>query len=374
MIEAERRTEKITLLKQAYPSIFSTTNLIREAINGSGQLTLTNELESIDGDNCQGIEPFTNFKINYDEGTIQTDDIFIKRWKLKIGFVTNKQGLEEKSKLGLIYLGVKNSDDSQALPSSKLYIYFNLPSRGILIDLEKEMIGVRGKDNQPPGYDVSLFSGQAKMDNPEVISKILEEMSESSSLKIYDFEIDREQNIIAFRCKGGIFGNKETHIVLPLQMKIDLNTIKTGFLSTGEYNKGRPVVKKGREPKEYNSRVKTIPINVLGIEAEAIIIGKNIKIRIDYFIFTLNQLIALHHIRELRYQNKDFYQNTGIKTSAQNLLRQLLFSNDWVFIGGTQLPLNKIEELARKLGILNQPFIDALKKQLKTIRLKSETE
>lgn len=373
MIEAERRGEKITLLKQAYPDIFSTDNFNRKAITGSGQLTLINRLESIDGDNCQGIEPFTNFKINYDEGTIQTDDIFINRWKLKIGFVTNKQGLDEKSKLGLIYLGVKNSDDNQALPSSKLYIYFNLPSRGILIDLEKEMIGVRGKDNQPPSYDVSLFSGQAKMDNPEVISKILEEMSESSSLKIYGFEIDREQNIIAFRCKGGIFGNKETRIALPLQMKIDLNTIKTGSLSTGEYNKGRPAVKE-RKPNSYSSRVKTFSIDVLGIEAEVIIIGKNIKIRIDDFIFTLNQLIALHHIRELRYQNKDFYQNTGIKTSAQNLLRQLLFSNDWVFIGGTQLPLNKIEELARKLGILNKAFIEELKKQLGVIKSKSETE
>ncbi len=365
----EIREKKIETLKLFYPTIFSTNvplqdNLLRTAFQNA---TLIGDIPyRFEGEKAEKISPFNNFLVLFEDFV---NGAQISRWRLNTQFRFAQENRKTKSILGIRYDGNYNKEQKKADESDKLQISFLTDSQKILINLGAKKIGFGFKEGTA-GINLEDYDVQIAFDQLEDKS-LIEELFEKSGIKVYDFEINEETNTLAFKFKGKEFKD-EAIIILPLSMSIDLNTIKAGSLSTGEYNKGRPAVKE-RKPNSYSSRIKTFSIDVLGIEAEAIIIGKNIKIKIDDFIFTLNQLIALHHIRELCYQNKDFYQNTGIKTSVQDLLRQLLFSNDWAF-KDTQLPLNKIEELARELRILNKAFIDELKKQLKTIRLKSETE
>ena len=363
----EIREKKIETLKLFYPTIFSTNvplqdNLLRTAFQNA---TLIGDIPyRFEGEKAEKISPFNNFLVLFEDFV---NGAQISRWRLNTVFGFAQENRKTKSILGIRYDGNYNKEQNKPDQSDKLLISFLTDSQKILVDLGDKKIGFRFKQGTA-GINLEDYDVQIAFD--QLVDKsLIEELFEKSGIKVYDFEINEETNTLAFKCQGKEFKD-EAIINLPLSMSIDLNTINAGHLHN-QKNDRRPVPIEIKHNK-YEPRGETVPISVLDIKAEVVIKGKNKRIKIDELIFTLNQLIALHYIRELKLSYSDFCENTGVKRKIHILLNELQLSNVWAFRDAA--PLNRIEDLSRELGILNQPFIDELKKQLKTIRLKSETE
>jgi len=359
----EMSERKMKTLELFYPTIFSFDNLLRTAFQNA---TLISDIPyRFEGEKAEKISPFNNFEVFFEDfvNGAQTS-----RWRLNTVFRFAQENRKTKSILGIRYDGNYDKERKKPDQSDKLMISFFTDNQKVLINLGAKKIGFIFKQGAA-GINLEDYDVQIAFDQLGDKSRI-EKLFKESGIKVYDFEINEETNTLAFKCKGKEFKD-ETIINLPLSMSIDLNTINAGH-SHNQKNDRRPVPTEIKHNK-YEPRGKTVPIRVLDIEAEVVIKGNSKRIKIDDFIFTFNQLIALHYTRELKDKYNDFYQNTGIKTKIYKLLKELQLSNDWAF-KDTQLPLNKIEDKARELGILNKAFINELKKQLKTIRLKSGTE
>lgn len=357
----ECRQNKLEYLKLIIPAIFEFDNLLGRAFQNA---RLIGDIpKNFGGEKAEEISPFNNFSVLYENYEIEGQ---IHRWRLNTVFKFAKEYTDTKQILGIRYDGYYNKEQNKPDKSDKLLISFLTDSQKILVDLSDRIIGFSLKQ-KAAGINLEDYDVQIAFDQLGDKSRI-EELFNKSGIKVYDFQINQEANTLGFRCKGKEFED-EAIIILPLSMSIDLNTINAGYLHEQKNNR-RPVPTEIKH--KYEPRIRTVPISVLGIEAEVVIKGKNKRIKIDELIFTLNQLIALHYIRELKLSYSDFCENTGVKRKIHILLNELQLSNVWAFRDAA--PLNRIEDRARELGILNQSFIDALKKQLKIIKLKSETE
>jgi len=232
----EAKTEvlrgKIEIIKTAYPKIFENTNTLATILNtATAIISRDGTPYDFQGETTQ-IAPFNKFSFRYETYETMEQSSMKRKWKLHIDFARPYSDND----LVFLYMGDRKGETQEPQPADKLFLHFLSEKTRVIFDLKNHKIGF-ANDSNKTSYKIedypTVFDQIANKDG------LLSDFNENSLIKIYGIEIEQERNIVAFRCKGGLFGETEQTITLPLKMEV----------KPGEIFKSSPILDEQPAPK-----------------------------------------------------------------------------------------------------------------------------
>lgn len=399
----EAKTEvlrgKIEIIKTAYPELFKAANTLATALNTATAIISQDGTPYDFQGKTTAIAPFNRFSFKYEPYETMEQSSMKRKWKLHIGFTKKNEELNSDNNLVLLYMGNRDSETPQPQPADMLFLNFLSAKTRVIFDLKNHKIGF-ANDSNKTSYNIE--------DYPTVFDQIanhdglLSDFNENSLIKIYGIEVDQERNIVAFRCQGGLFGETEQTITLPLKMEVKPGEIFKSQLidifdeqpPSKSIPEKKPIRMEVKPAENFKSqsigdlnqppvhskvilREKSVPVVVDGKNLEIIIKGNSVIIAIGELKFTLRELTYLYYkfilgldsgklFKIIKVTNADskpieislIERNSALISQGDNLKNELIdYSKFYIDCSSSILILL---DKATQLGILNEDFIKKL--------------
>ena len=310
----EAKTEvlrgKKEIIKTAYPNLFKNDNPLATALNTATAIISQDKTPYDFQGDTTAIAPFNKFSFRYETYETMEQSSMKRKWKLHIDFARPYSDND----LVFLYMGDVDSETQQPQPADKLFLHFLSAKTRVIFDLKNRKIGF-ANDSNKTSYQIEDYSTVIDFDQIANHDGLLSDFNENSLIKIYGIEVDQERNIVAFRCKGGLFGTTEHNITLPLKMEV----------KPGESFKSQIIGNLDQPPvhSKVILREKSVPVVVDGKNLEIIIKGNNVIFAIGELRFSLRELKFLYYKYFLQYSDQQLSEKVNTRYNSSSFIKKV---------------------------------------------------